>query len=287
MTEYETPILDDHLHLNADTGQGLAAVRTFANAGGTHLIIINRPSWEYGAVPETAADFRRGFEATCDIVEAATDELPGRAWAVLGVHPTLISRLVRRGDTPAEASELMQAGIDIAAGYVAEGKAIGIKSGRPHYEVPDAVWEASNEVMRHAFRRGAEVGGAVQLHAEAGEEFETVGDWAEEAGLPREQVVKHYADGPVKGITPSITADKEALKKATESTAPCLMETDFLDDPERPGAVLGPRTVPRRVRWLAENGFEGILKRAHVETPMAVYGIDTVETLDTTAITDS
>jgi TatD-related deoxyribonuclease len=57
------------------------------------------------------------------------------------------------------------------------------------------------------------------------------------------------------------------------------METDYLDDPDRPGAVLGPKTVPRRVDWLAAEGHVEALRRAHVGTPRQVYGIDTAGTL--------
>ena len=60
------------------------------------------------------------------------------------------------------------------------------------------------------------------------------------------------------------------------------METDFLDDPDRPGAVLGPKTVPRRVNWLLENGHGEAIRRAHVETPRRVYGIETEATLSET-----
>jgi TatD-related deoxyribonuclease len=58
-----------------------------------------------------------------------------------------------------------------------------------------------------------------------------------------------------------------------------MMETDFIDDPDRPGAVLGPKTVPRRVRWLRQDGHDEAIEVAHVETPAEVYGIDTEETL--------
>jgi TatD-related deoxyribonuclease len=58
-----------------------------------------------------------------------------------------------------------------------------------------------------------------------------------------------------------------------------MMETDFIDDPDRPGAVLGPKTVPKRSRWLREQGYEEALERAHVRTPQQVYGIDTRGTL--------
>jgi TatD-related deoxyribonuclease len=53
------------------------------------------------------------------------------------------------------------------------------------------------------------------------------------------------------------------------------METDFLDYPDRPGAVLGPKTVPKRVRWLLEAGYEEAVYTAHVDTPARVYGIET------------
>ena len=33
---------------------------------------------------------------------------------------------------------------------------------------------------------------------------------------------------------------------------PVLMETDYLDDPKRPGAVLGPRTIAKRTNELGK-----------------------------------
>jgi TatD-related deoxyribonuclease len=173
----------------------------------------------------------------------------------------------------------MQAGLDVAAEYVADGPALAIKSGRPHYDVSDEVWAASNEVMQYAFEIGAEVGSAVQLHTEGGEDFTEIAEWAEDRGLPRERVVKHYAGGPVEGPIPSVISHEEDLRAAAEGGDPFLIETDFIDDPDRPGAVLGPKTVPRRVGWLAEEGYEDALRTAHVETPARVYGIDTEATL--------
>jgi len=279
MTAFE-PILDDHLHLDPVNGKGVAAAEEFAESGGTHLLVLNKPSWYLLDSVGDLADFREVFEITLDVVAEATEVLDGRAWPVLGVHPALISRLVEEGYTPEGARDLMQAGLDVAAEYVADGPALALKSGRPHYDVDEAVWEASNGVMRYAFELGAEVGSAVQLHTEGGEEFTEVAEWAEDRGLARERVVKHYADGPIEGPVPSVISDKDALEAAATGEDPFLMETDFIDDPERPGAVLGPRTVPRRVRWLAEQGREDALERAHVETPARVYGIDTEETLE-------
>ncbi|WP_435197280.1 TatD family hydrolase [Natronomonas sp. EA1] len=278
--DYDGPVLDNHLHLDPVTGRGLDAVEEFMEVGGTHLLVLNKPSWHLTGLPESREDFHEPLELTIDITLEANAMLPGRAWPVLGVHPALISRLVDDGMAPGEARELMKEGIEVCAEYVADGPALAIKSGRPHYEVSEAVWDASNAVMRHAFACAAEVGCAVQLHTEGGEEFEEVAEWAETEGLPREQVVKHYSTGGVEGPVPSvICTEKEELVRAHERGVPFLMETDFIDDPDRPGAVLGPKTVPRRVRWLLEEGYDDAVQNAHVDTPARVYGIDTEGTL--------
>ncbi len=282
MTEpaLDTPVLDDHLHLDPRHGQGIEAVEAFARLGGTHLLVVNKPSWLLGVEPDDPDDFRAVFEETIEAVADATDVLPGRAWPVLGVHPGLITRLVdERGFSPAAARDLMAGGIAVASEYVADGRALALKSGRPHYDVSDAVWEASNAVTRTAFERAAEVGCAVQLHTEASEDLTALAEAAEAVGLDRGQVVKHYAAGRLEGPVPSVMSNRDRLERAAESGDPFLMETDFVDDPDRPGMVLGPKTVPRRVRWLLAEGYDDAVRRAHVETPAAVYGVDTEATL--------
>ena len=281
MSDDFRPILDNHLHLDPDNGRGLEAVKEFARVGGTHLIVINKPSWYLGVNADSGEDFRPVFERTLEVVDAADDLLDGRAWPVLGVHPGLLSRLVDdRGTDPQTAAGIMRGGLEVAAEYVEAGDALGLKSGRPHYEVADAVWDASNDVMRHAFALGAELECAVQLHAEGSSDFTAVGEWAEDAGLPAHRVVKHYAGGALEGVTPSVMSEKSRLEVAAERGDPFLMETDFIDDADRPGAVLGPKTVPRRVRWLLEHGHEAAVRTAHVETPKLVYGVDTEATLE-------
>jgi TatD-related deoxyribonuclease len=276
-----TPVLDNHMHLDPDHGRGIEAVKDFARSGGTHLLVVNKPSWLLGVEPETGEEFRPVFETTVDVVERASEVLDGRAWPVLGVHPGLVSKLVDdRGFAPEEARDLMQAGLDLAAEYVESGDAVALKTGRPHYDTTDAVWEASNEVLRHGLALGAERDCAVQLHTEASEDLTDISGWAEDAGLDPEKVVKHYAGGKLVGPTPSVMSEKDRLEIAVERGDPFLMETDFVDDPDRPGAVMGPKTVPRRVRWMQAQGYDEGVRNAHVETPKRVYDLSTEETFD-------
>jgi TatD-related deoxyribonuclease len=55
-----------------------------------------------------------------------------------------------------------------------------------------------------------------------------------------------------------------------------MLETDFLDDPRRPGAVMALTTVPKRSYGLLNDGSltEDILQRVHVHWPKVAYGID-------------
>ncbi|SFG43902.1 TatD-related deoxyribonuclease [Halopelagius inordinatus] len=280
MEDLGTPVLDNHLHLDPAHGRGVDAVRDFRRLGGTHLLVVNKPSWLLGVDAERGDDFRAVFDETLSAVADADAELPGRAWPVLGVHPGLVTRLTDdKGFSPGDARDLMQAGLDAAAEYVREGEALALKSGRPHYEVSDAVWDASNDVLKHALSLGADLDCPVQLHTEATDDLTEIAEWAEERGLPAEKVVKHYAGGTLAGPTPSVMSEKDRLQRAAAEGAPFLMETDFVDDPDRPGAVLGPKTVPRRVRWLLEEGLDDAVENAHVETPRRVYGVDTRDTL--------
>jgi TatD-related deoxyribonuclease len=278
---YDGPVLDDHCHLDPVNGRGAAAAEEFADAGGTHLLVVNQPSW-YLVEPGTDEEiFRETFELTVEVVAEASERLPGRAWPVLGVHPALISTLVEdEGYNADEAADIMKAGLDVAAEFVADGPALALKSGRPHYDVSDDVWDASNEVMCHAFELAVEVGCAVQLHTEEGEDFTEVAEWATDRGLARERVVKHYSGGRLEGPTKSVIAHKDEIEVAVDEGEPFVLETDFLDDPDRPGAVLGVKTVPSRTRWMAERGWTDAIEGAHVETPANVYGIDTQATLE-------
>ncbi len=283
MESLDIPVLDNHMHLDPANGRGIDAVEDFHRLGGTHLMVVNKPSWHVlDDLPADEDDFERVFEVTVDAVADATDVLDGRAWPILGVHPGLVSQLVDDGYDPAGARDLMTAGIDVAAEFVADGRALGLKSGRPHYDVTDAVWDASNAVMRSAFAHGADLDCAVQLHTEGSDDLTEVADWAEAEGLDRTRVVKHYALGELAGPVPSVMSEKDRLRVAVERDAPFLMETDFVDDPDKPGAVMGPKTVPRRVRWLLDEGHDAAMRRAHVDTPKLVYDVDTEATLDRT-----
>jgi TatD-related deoxyribonuclease len=57
-------------------------------------------------------------------------------------------------------------------------------------------------------------------------------------------------------VAPSFLARRELVNTVLSEEEPWFLETDFLDDPARPGAVLDLATVPRRALAVAERGPE-------------------------------
>jgi len=54
-----------------------------------------------------------------------------------------------------------------------------------------------------------------------------------------------------------------------------MVETDYIDDKKRPGAVLGPKTVPKKVKELLEHGFdEDFIYKICCENVEKTYGVE-------------
>lgn len=266
------PITDDHIHIDPDRGIGMKAVREFARSGGTHLFLVTKPSWSYGITPTIPEDFRMVFEKTIALAAECCRE-GVVAFPVLGVHPAEISRMTGRMSL-AEAESLMIGALELAARFVSEGSAVALKSGRPHYDVESAVWDASNRVLYASLESAADCDCAVQLHAESGPCADVV-EMAQKAGVPVSRVVKHFAT-PDTPLHPSFIAKDDCIADAARDGRPFTMESDYMDERDRPGSVLGPRSVPRfTLRHLEAGTFtEEDIWRIHALVPRDVYHVE-------------
>ena len=273
------PILDNHVHLEPRRGRNVDAVRDFERDGGTHIIVSHMP---YSEQPvDSAEDFRRSFDITVSIVDRVNQETGVRAYATVGPYPAELLRFEKRHGLE-KAKEIMMAGMDIAAEYVREGKALAIgEVGRPHFKVSKAAMDASNDIMAYAMALARDCDCALVLHTETGtkETMEDLAGIAEGAGIDRGRVVKHYSPPIVLpeenfGLMPSVLAGRDAIREALAKGTRFLMETDFLDDPKRPGAVMAITTVPKRTLRFIEQGFmtEEQAWTVHQENPKKVYG---------------
>lgn len=273
------PILDNHIHLSA-TGGNVGSVKRYEKAGGTHCIVVNMP---YPGTEALRTDgFKAQYEETirlCALVNASTNV---KAFAVIGPYPVELLSLAEKHGIE-RAKEFMLQGVEDAATLIKEGKAIGFgEIGRPHFPVSEEIIQVSNEIVEYVFGRAKELGCAVVLHTERAspELFRELAILAERTGIDKTKIVKHFAHADMisqtSGITLSVLAGRDILNPAIFERPNFMLETDFLDDPTRPGAVLDITTVPKRVKRLLELGVsEEQIWKVMVDLPKRVYGIET------------
>ena len=76
------------------------------------------------------------------------------------------------------------------------------------------------------------------------------------------------------GVMPSIPASKTNIKEAIgKGTDRFMIETDYIDDPAKPGAIMSVTTVPKKVKaWLANGQVpEESIHRICGDIPDSLY----------------
>jgi TatD-related deoxyribonuclease len=273
------PVVDHHCHLSPG-GDGVRAAARFRDAGGTHLFLATQ---NYDTTVPTDVDaYRRQFETTERLARAVRQETGVVVYPVVAPYPV---DLVRAAETVGVAAALAVhlAALDLAGRWIRDRRAVALgEVGWAHFDVPPEVGAAVQEAFRHALAVARDVGCPAVVHSPDLDErgWRELGESARRAGVPPGKVVKHYArsrrpPGVGDAVVPSYLARRELVAEALGEPEPWFLETDYLDDPRRPGAVLDLATVPRRATAIARQGPSGVERLAvpFVRSVEAVYGV--------------
>jgi len=97
---------------------------------------------------------------------------------------------------------------------------------------------------------------------------------ARHVNFPIERLVKHYGS-PDTLLHPSLIANHEAIPQLARERRLFTMESDYMDENSRPGAVMGPKSVPRYTKQMLRHGLitQEDCFRIHAETIGKVYGV--------------
>jgi TatD-related deoxyribonuclease len=198
-----------------------------------------------------------------------------------------MTEMAKKHDIP-KAEELQGAALKLAGTYVSNKKAVALgEVGRAHFPVDHLMKEAMERVLLKALETAHDAGCPVVVHSEELDEggYKHIATIAKQVGVSPERVVKHYARAYLPpslrhGLVPSFLAKRELVLKAMQGEGYWFLETDYLDDPVRPGKVLALETVPRRVAWVgAMEDASSLVERLStpfVKAPKHVYGLDLV-----------
>jgi TatD-related deoxyribonuclease len=258
----DLPVVDHHCHLSP-TGEGVDAARRFRSAGGTHLFLTTQ-QYTPGVATSVEA-YREQFETTEALAHRIASEVGVTVYVVVAPYPLdLIRAQESLGLSGAVA--LQRAGIDLAGHWVEEQRAVALgEVGRPHFPVTAPIADAVDEVFRHALGVARDAGCPAVVHCAdlTAEGYREMAQVAAQSSFPVHQLIKHYARTIVPaelrgGVTPSYLARRPLVDRVLTEPAPWFLETDFLDDPARPGAVLDLATIPKRAVAIAEKQPEAV-----------------------------
>ena len=183
-----------------------------------------------------------------------------------------------------EAIKIMKKGMDEAAELCEENKCIGIgEIGRPHFSVDEQTITDSNDILKYGMKKAKDVDCPVILHTESTtpEQCKELVDMGRDIGLPADKIVKHFAPPLIKddenfGLMPSVLSSRKNIVSALKKGSRFIMETDYIDDLKRPGAVFGPKTVPKLTKKLIDAKIMNDKQyfEIHVRNPQKTYDID-------------
>jgi TatD-related deoxyribonuclease len=272
-------IFDNHIHLRASF-KGVEAAKTFEKSGGTAILLTHSP---YAEVPITRADdYEKAYGLTLAMADAVRVATHLQVFVALGPYPVEFIQL-RETLGHESAMDAMKRAIDLAANDIRQGRAIAFgEIGRPHFPVGADIIRACNELVVYAMAQAKIIECAVVLHTEdpTPTTFAEFSAMAARAGLDPKYVVKHHSTPftrpeDTSGLVPSILAKEELVAQALKGGVRFLLETDYIDDPNRPGAVLGPATVPKKTRAWLERGLltEEQAWSIHHDLPEKTYRI--------------
>jgi TatD-related deoxyribonuclease len=272
-------LFDNHLHLQRD-GRFLEAAREFKNAGGTHFILCQYPMPDLVMKEKS---YKSCYQETLQMAEEIRAAVGIGVFVVIGPYPVDILPLQEKFGRKT-AIAIMRKGIEEAAVLCEQRKCIAIgEIGRPHFPIDQQILQDSNNILFYGMQKAKDVGVPVVLHTESTtpmqcKEFVEIG---RKIGLSPEKIVKHFSPPLIThdenfGLMPSVLAIKKNIVEAIQKGARFLMETDYIDDLQRPGVVLGPKTVPKLTKnLLAENIMsEQQAHIIHVENPEKTYAIE-------------
>ena len=283
------PIADGHGHSNPVRGMGAARIaERFKEAGGWFWALLSLSPWNYGIEPAGLESYERMIEIVVRECKEAEDA-GLRVACLAGFHPADVDRLIDRYKMdPTRVLELGRSVVDHIAGLCREGILDGIgEVGRQHYKTGAERAVIAQLILERALEHARDYGCIVHMHLEHVGRItvDLVEDTAKRIGLgdARARVVFHHSKpgtgsyASSLGYPVTIPGVQRLLPHVFRELEPFyILESDYIDDPSRPGAVVYPWEMAEEVHRLYSKGLVGeeYLYRVNVDNVVKLYGVE-------------
>ncbi|MCS7098909.1 MAG: TatD family hydrolase [Sulfolobales archaeon] len=254
--------VDSHAHASP-LGLGYEeVVRRFKQAGGKLIVLVQLTPGSYG-FESNLEGVVRSLEVHVGLCGRVRSEY-GSVLCFGGLHPAVADRLARSSKSVdwvlAEIERnYMRKLRDILIGGLLDG--LG-EFGRPHYPAPPESWALNELLLVKSLELARDLDKPVHVHSENSGlvTLESLKFFVDKVGVPRRRVLVHHvppSQVPIysrEGFYVSVVGKLEVARSVGSECSNVLVESDYLDDPRRPGAVAYPWEIRREVLKAVEEG---------------------------------
>ncbi len=259
--------------------------KKFKESGGWFIALVSLPPHHYG-YENNLEGIRKSFQAhikECSKVRKSGVEVA----CIAGLHPALIDSMLRSIGLSKtnKVLDITYSALEDLRKLRAEGLIDGFgEFGRPHYRtLPESV--IVNELlMREVFELVKDYGGIIHLHLEQGgiATVLSVDAMVKCVGIEQSNVIFHHASINVAleaqklGYYSTIIGKGKVLSRAAEVGLEYFIpESDYIDDPKRPGVVMYPWEIAEEVKKLRKSSrIEELLTKAMIDNVVRLYGVE-------------
>ena len=280
------PVADAHSHTNPVRGLGAEKIaRRFREAGGWFMALVSLSPWAYGIEPDGLDSYRRVVDILARECYNAQQE-GVRVACLAGFHPADVDKLIDKYRMdPVEVLELGLRVVEEAAKLCRDDFLDGIgEVGRQHFKTTPERAIISHLIMERAIELARDNDCLVHLHLEnAGKITIELVERLVARLSPRDKsrIVFHHSkpgqavEATRLGYSATIPGKPLLLDNVLGRIPPVFMiESDHIDDPKRPGAVVYPWVMASHIQRLAKKIGDDYLYKINVDNIVRVYRVE-------------
>jgi len=277
---------DGHLHSNPIKGMGIKVIsKKFIDVGGWFIVLVSLPPYHFGL-----DNSFEGYVRSVNILinECRLSREQGlKTVCLAGVHPAAvedeITRSVKQG---VKVLEKFLRVVDYIVKLIREGLVDGFgEVGRPHYKASPEAFVINSIITRYTLTLARELNVPVHLHLEQGGDLTAI-DIEEHINilsLEKSKTILHHVDvatakaSQARGMIFTVPGKYQVLKEVFKTLKPeYMVESDFIDDPNRPGVSSYPWDIAESQIKLLNEGLvnQDYLYRINVDTITKIYNIN-------------
>lgn len=275
---------DAHLHTNPVSGLGMRSVaRKFKSRGGWFVALVSLPPYHYGITELSVDAYRKALEILQREARIAKEE-GLEVVKLAGIHPAEIEELYRRNVKGRTLLELAEKVLGLYEAALRNGELDGLgEFGRQHFTTSPERLVASELVTMRALELARDYDVVVHLHLEQGgwATCASINAFAGFLKLNKRRVVIHHANletakcSEELGFPYTIPVKRLGEGYLSLRNELALVESDFIDDPHRPGVAAYPWEIPEVIGKSINEGSlsEDKAYRLMVDNVSKVFGI--------------